>query len=202
MNCSICGHENDSDANYCANCNNNVKSSSVSSVASSFQSAPASSNVNVQSVSASQSQPTPVAPTVHSSQPVTPAYNSTSSYTSGSSYNSSPSYNSTRPTPYPYQQPYYYQPVISRPKQPFTITDAYIIIGFVLAIVGIFAYAFILLPTSIGFSIVGFVKRTNARTLGLSIAGIVVGVVACLIKIGGVLYDLGFIPDWLSKGIF
>jgi len=87
-------------------------------------------------------------------------------------------------------------------KQPFTITDAYIIIGFVLAIVGVFAYAFILLPASIGFSVVGFVKRTNARTLGLSIAGIVVGVVACLIKIGMVLNELGVIPDWLSAGIF
>jgi len=91
---------------------------------------------------------------------------------------------------------------MQRPKQPFTITDAYIIIGFVLAIVGIFSYAFILLPTSIAFSVVGFVKRTNARTLGLSIAGIVVGVVACLIKIGMVLNELGFIPDWLSAGIF
>jgi len=87
-------------------------------------------------------------------------------------------------------------------KQPFTITDAYIIIGFVLAVVGVFSYAFILLPASIGFSVVGFVKRTNARTLGLSIAGIVVGVVACLIKIGMVLNELGVIPDWLSAGIF
>ena len=74
--------------------------------------------------------------------------------------------------------------------------------GFVLAIVGIFAYSFLLLPVSIGFSVVGFIKRTNARTLGLSIAGIVVGVVACLIKVGMVLNDLGVIPDWLSAGIF
>jgi len=102
-----------------------------------------------------------------------------------------------------YQQPYYYyQPIPQREKQPFSITDVYIIIGFVLAIVGIFAYAFLLLPVSIGFSIFGFIKRTNARTLGLSVAGIVVGVVACLIKIGMVLHELGFIPDWLSAGIF
>jgi len=104
--------------------------------------------------------------------------------------------------PYNYQQPYYSYPYGMKEKQPFTITDAYIIIGFVLAIVGIFAYAFILLPASIGFSVVGFVKRTNSRTLGLSIAGIVVGVVACLIKVGMVLNELGVIPDWLSAGIF
>ena len=102
-----------------------------------------------------------------------------------------------------YQQPYYYyQPLPMREKQPFSITDVYIIIGFVLAIVGVFAYSFLLLPVSICFSIIGFVKRNNARTLGLSIAGIVVGIVACLIKIGMVLNELGFIPDWLSAGIF
>jgi len=103
----------------------------------------------------------------------------------------------------PYPQPYFYPPpFVSREKQPFTITDAYIIIGFVLAVVGIFVYAFLLLPISIGFSVVGFVKRTNSRTHGLSIAGIVVGVVACLMKVGMVLHELGLIPDWLSAGIF
>jgi len=76
------------------------------------------------------------------------------------------------------------------------------VIGFVLAIVGVFVYAFLLLPISIGFSVVGFVKRTNSRTHGLSLAGIVVGVVACLIKVGLVLNELGLIPDWLSAGIF
>jgi len=105
--------------------------------------------------------------------------------------------------PYPYQQPpYVYPPFVQKEKQPFTITDAYIVIGFVLAIVGVFSYAFLLLPISIGFSVVGFVKRTNSRTHGLSLAGIVVGVVACLIKVGLVLNELGLIPDWLSAGIF
>jgi len=124
-----------------------------------------------------------------------PAQQSTPAY----SYASSPVRSSQY---YNYSQPYYYQTHPVKEKQPFTITDAYIIIGFVLAIVGVFAYAFILLPASIGFSVVGFVKRTNARTLGLSIAGIVVGVVACLIKVGMVLNELGVIPDWLSAGIF
>jgi len=105
--------------------------------------------------------------------------------------------------PYPYQQPsYMYSNYMQKEKQMFTITDAYIIIGFVLAIVGVFVYAFLLLPISIGFSVVGFVKRTNSRTHGLSLAGIVVGVVACLIKVGLVLNELGLIPKWLSAGIF
>jgi len=116
-----------------------------------------------------------------------------------------PAYNATPPRPAAqqgYPQTGYYPQYPPRAKQPFTITDCYIIIGFVLAIVGVFSYAFILLPASIGFSIVGFVKRTNVRTLGLSIAGIVVGVVASLIKLGTILHELGLIPDWLSAGIF
>lgn len=91
---------------------------------------------------------------------------------------------------------------MKREKQAFSIVDAYIITGFVLAIIGVFTYAFILLPASIGFSIVGFVKRTNTRTLGLSIAGIVVGIVAILIMVGTWLDRLGVIPDWLRAGIF
>jgi len=114
-------------------------------------------------------------------------------------YNSAPSRSATQQE---YPQTGYYPPYTPRAKQPFTITDCYIIIGFVLAIIGVFSYAFILLPASIGFSIVGFVKRTNVRTLGLSIAGIVVGVVASLIKLGTILHELGLIPDWLSAGIF
>jgi len=113
-----------------------------------------------------------------------------------------PSMRPPGPSPYQYQPQYYYPPAPIKEKQPFSITDAYIIIGFVLAIVGIFAYSFLLLPVSILFSIIGFVKRKNARTLGLSVAGIVVGVVACLIRIGLLLNQLGFIPDWLSAGIF
>jgi len=115
-----------------------------------------------------------------------------------------PAYNtaSTRPSPYTYQQPYYYSSSPVKPKQPFVITDAYIIIGFTLSVIGIFTYAFILLPAGIGFSVVGFVKRTNARTLGLSVAGIVIGVVACFIRVGMLLNELGIIPDWLSSGIF
>jgi len=126
---------------------------------------------------------------------------SSSSVASGAS---APSYNAAnaRPAPQTYQQPYYYSYSPARPKQSFSITDAYIIIGFTLSVIGIFTYAFILLPAGIGFSVIGFVKRTNARTLGLSVAGIVIGVVACFIRVGMLLNELGIIPDWLSSGIF
>ena len=183
MKCNNCGNENASGANYCTYCNTAFNSTSVP------VSPPAAA---------------PIAQSAYSTQAAQPAA-ATPSAPAQSSY-AAPSY---QPPParsaisysnqHPYYPPYAH---ISREKQPFTITDAYIIIGFVLAIVGIFAYAFILLPASIGFSVVGFVKRTNARTLGLSIAGIVVGVVACLIKVGMVLNELGVIPDWLSAGIF
>jgi len=182
MKCTNCGYDNAAGASYCTHCNHSFSATSSAAVSS------ASSPV-------SPAQPVPA--------PAPPAapYSNTGSYTQppAPAYQTTPARNAV---PYNYQQPYYYAPYASKEKQPFTITDAYIIIGFVLAIVGVFAYAFILLPASIGFSVVGFVKRTNARTLGLSIAGIVVGVVACLIKIGMVLNELGVIPDWLSAGIF
>ena len=181
MKCTNCGYDNAAGAGYCNYCNNAL-SDAPSSPASTSPAAPAQT-----------ATPAPSA---------APSPSAVSSYTPASA--PSPAGNTAAysyPQPYA-SQPYYSQPFAVKAKQPFTITDVYIIIGFVLAIVGIFTYAFILLPASIGFSIVGFIKRNNARTLGLSIAGIVVGVVACLIKVGMALEDLGVIPDWLSAGIF
>ena len=199
MKCDGCGVENVEGVERCSGCSKELSSSVGESVkvddvpvaapATSTQSATYSAPAY-----AAHAQRAPAAPV----SPQQSAATQQQSYNSQSSYSAAPA----RPATYSYQQPYYYPPVLQRPKPQFTITDVYIIIGFVLAVIGIFAYAFILLPASIGFSIVGFVKRTNARTLGLSIAGIVVGVVACLIKIGMVLNELGFIPDWLSAGIF
>ena len=191
MKCSNCGHENAPDANYCAGCKNSLGTAPVT-----------------QNTAAAKTSPT--SPAYSSApgqaQPPAPAYSATPSQTQSASpaYTSSPTYNSTpaRPAPYSYQQPYYYPLNPIKPKQPFSITDAYIIIGFVLSIIGVFTYAFILLPAGIGFSVIGFVRRTNTRTLGLSVAGIVIGVVACFIRVGMLLNELGFIPDWLSSGIF
>ena len=173
MKCPNCSHENASGANYCTNCN-----TALIAVSSSATPSPAS----------------PSTPPTPSPTPTTPpAQSSASTYSTAAPRSASP---------YSYQ-PYYSYPAYSpKEKAPFTITDVYIIIGFVLAILGVFTYSFILLPASIFFSVVGFVKRTNRRTLGLSIAGIVVGVVACIIRVGTILSELGIIPDWLSAGIF
>jgi len=195
MKCPNCGNVNSSGANYCTHCNCSLTSNSGTQTQQSGQAqqtVPGQPGASVQSAvqpSAPVQQPPtgytppqPIQPNIPQQPPVP--------------------MRPPGPSSYQYQPPYYYQSAPIREKQPFSITDAYIIIGFVLAIVGIFSYSFLLLPVSIFFSIIGFVKRKNARTLGLSIAGIVVGVVACLIRIGLLLNQLGFIPDWLSAGIF
>jgi len=208
MKCSNCGYENIEEANFCSNCKHPFDSTpadpeSAAQISVSAVDEPTASPVSTPSPAPSTASASPV-PSAPGTYRASPATNNPPPQYAPAPYPQAPSYNTVpvRPAPYAYQQPYYYHPVAKRPKRPFTITDAYIIIGFVLAVVGMFTYAFILLPASIGFSVVGFVKRTNARTLGLSIAGIVVGVVACLIKIGMVLNELGIIPDWLSAGIF
>jgi len=180
MKCSNCGYENSTGSNFCGQCNNRLNQASP-------EGSPETAPASVESSSSPETEPS------------SPVEQEASSYTSSQVYSNAYARNYPQ---YSYQQPYYYQPYFSKPKQPFTITDAFIIIGFVLAIVGVFTYAFLLLPASIAFSVVGFRKRTNIRTLGLSIAGIVVGVVACLIRIGSALNELGIIPDWLSSGIF
>ena len=192
MKCPNCGNVNNSDANYCTHCNCSLTSNSGTQTQQSGQAQQtvpgqpgASGQPAMQPPASVQQTPTGYVPP-QSNIPLQPPV-------------------PIRPpgsSPYQYQPPYYYQPAPIKEKQPFSITDAYIIIGFVLAIVGIFSYSFLLLPVSICFSIIGFVKRKNTRTMGLSIAGIVVGVVACLIRIGLLLNQLGFIPDWLSAGIF
>ena len=202
MKCNSCGYENIEGAVSCSNCMQSL-GSDVGGESKAVNNAPATNDAPAAAVTYAPVVQTsaPAASYAAPAQRVAPsasAQPAPSAYTAQSSYNTAPA----RPVSYAYQQPYYYPQIVQRPKQQFTITDVYIIIGFVLAIVGVFAYAYILLPVSIGFSVVGFVKRTNARTLGLSIAGIVVGVVACLIKIGLVLNELGVIPDWLSAGIF
>ena len=183
MKCSSCGYDNIDGAVNCATCNNLLNAAAVTADAP-------SSPVTSEPPAAAP----PAAPPKQSGTPSQAAPYAAPPYPSASSR--------TAP-PYPYQPPSYVYPAfVPKEKQLFTITDAYIVIGFVLAIVGVFVYAFLLLPISIGFSVVGFVKRTNSRTHGLSLAGIVVGVVACLIKVGLVLNELGLIPDWLSAGIF
>ena len=200
MKCSNCGQDINDGDNFCSSCNYNLNAASSADTAPADASPeqPSSPDDTSEQLShPSTAAPAPPAAPVQPGPSPLPCPQQSPSAQPG--YVTSP----VRPAgPQGYQQTGYYAPYIPRVKQPFSITDCYIIIGFVLAIVGVFAYAFILLPASIGFSIVGFVKRTNTRTLGLSIAGIVVGVVSSLIKLGTILHELGLIPDWLSAGIF
>ena len=209
MKCSNCGYENVEGANFCANCNNALAAEAVPVA----EDTPVAEDALV-TEDAYVTEATPAAEDVPAADATQSAASSSAYYYGTAAQSNAYNYNYAAAQAAPYNsasartaasynyQPYYYANYPRKTKQPFTITDAYIIIGFVLAVVGIFTYAFILLPASIFFSVVGFVKRTNARTLGLSIAGIVVGVVACLIKVGMVLNELGVIPEWLSAGIF
>jgi len=227
MKCTNCGSENSVDAKYCASCNHeqNTTTATDDSTTESITPEPSvekpAESANASSCSATPN-PTPVDNAVPMAsatyRPASQPYPATTSTPTNSTQpptayphtQATPQAQSqySRPATSQYQQGYNpysgYPPynTVRREKQAFSIVDAYIIIGFVLAIVGVFTYAFILLPTSILFSVVGFVKRTNARTLGLSIAGIVVGVVALLIMVGTWLDGLGIIPDWLRAGIF
>ena len=226
MKCTKCGSENAADAKYCASCNHEQSVDTATDSSIDVAAAPPSSAEKL-AESVSNHSPTTSSTYVGNVAPATnAAYKpATSPYTTSAQASAS----AQQPTAYPYTQaatqaqaqPQQYRPATSqyqqgynpypsyppyntvkREKQAFSIVDAYIITGFVLAIIGVFTYAFILLPASIGFSIVGFVKRTNTRTLGLSIAGIVVGIVAILIMVGTWLDRLGVIPDWLRAGIF
>lgn len=77
--------------------------------------------------------------------------------------------------------------------------DTVSIIGFVAAFFGIFIYAVILLPIGLVASVIGLKSRLLK---GLSIAGIIVSVLAVVIKILVVLYKYDLIPQWITQGIF
>jgi len=198
MKCTNCGSENTVGTKNCVSCNRELEvASAATPIAPPSQEAattkPIGSTPNYPQAASQQTppsaaphHPTPPNPSVAPQAPTQPPY-----HRMAQNY----------PYQQPYNQPYIYSPA-QKGKQAFSIIDAYIIIGFVLAVIGVFTFSFILLPASIGFSVVGFLKRTNSRTHGLSIAGIVVGVVAILIRVGSVLHDFALIPAWLSAGIF
>lgn len=85
------------------------------------------------------------------------------------------------------------------PKKIFTWNDVSTIIGFVASIIGIFWSAIVLLPLGGVASYLGF--RGN-KTKGLAIAGLVISVIAIIIKICVVLYSIGVIPEWVTNGVF
>jgi len=228
MKCSNCGYVNAMGANSCAQCNQSLgytpytsvnvppqahatpTPSAVASMPSAVQSTvptPTPSTSTPGATAATASSPTntgfaqtnatvPTQAAAYAPNPIAPASanpDAAAHYAPQARPYTPPSY----PSPYPP-----YQSVIQKPKQPFTLSDACIIIGFVLAVIGVFTYSIILLPASIVFSVVGYIKRNNSRTLGLSISAIVVSIVACLIRLATFLDGLGFIPSWLRDGIF
>lgn len=81
----------------------------------------------------------------------------------------------------------------------WSVFDTVSIIGFVAAIFGIFIYAVILLPIGLVASVLGLKSRILK---GLSIAGIIISVIAVVIKILVVLYTYDLIPQWITQGIF
>ncbi len=107
-----------------------------------------------------------------------------------------------RPTmPPPPVQPPLTMPVMPKPQRaPFTIFDVLTILGFVSSIVGLVSVWVVFEPMAIIASVLGFVKGSHAK--GLAIAGIIIAVVAFIIRLFNALYDGNVIGRWAIEGIF
>lgn len=84
-------------------------------------------------------------------------------------------------------------------EKTWSMFDTISIVGFVIAIIGIFLYAVILLPIALIASVIGLKSKLLK---GLAISGIVISVVAVVVKILVVLYRYDLIPYWITQGIF
>ena len=84
-------------------------------------------------------------------------------------------------------------------EKTWSIFDTISIAGFVLSILGIFVYAIILLPVALIASVIGLKSKILK---GLSISGIIISVIAVVVKILVVLYTYDLIPYWIMQGIF
>lgn len=97
-----------------------------------------------------------------------------------------------------YPSPSY--PAYSRPmRKAYTWKDICTIVGFCSSIVGIFTFWLVLCPVALASSIVGF---RGDRTKGLAVAGIIISILAILVKIGSILYNNNILPHWLTSGVF
>ncbi len=81
----------------------------------------------------------------------------------------------------------------------WTFFDTLSIFGFVAPIFGLFAYAVILLPLGFILSLLGLKSK---YLKGLSIAGLVVSLLAGIVKIMILLYEYDLIPYWITEGVF
>ena len=98
--------------------------------------------------------------------------------------------------PYPMPGP---MPPAAKPlKKLFTWSDVSTLIGFISSIVGIVWCAILMLPLGATCSILGF---KGNKSKGLAVAGIVISVIAGLIKVGIILYEAGLLPQWFISGI-
>ena len=88
-----------------------------------------------------------------------------------------PQYNTFVQVP-PYQPP---MPYVAPPKKSFKWSSIF------------------LLPLGIICSVIGFIGN---KTNGLAIAGMVISIIAFIIKIAIVLNEMGVIPEWVTRGLF
>lgn len=106
------------------------------------------------------------------------------------------------PPPPPYnfpQQPPIAPGFIPSSQSKISWGDVCTMVGFVASLLGILFFSVILLPLGCVMSIIGF--KSN-RTKSIAVAGIVISIVAILIKVGVTLYDYHLIPHWVTSGIF
>ena len=78
-------------------------------------------------------------------------------------------------------------------------SDVCILIGFISSLVGLFWSSIFLLPIGIICSVIGFIGN---KTNGLAIAGMVISIIAFIVKIAVLLNEAGVIPEWVTRGLF
>ena len=86
------------------------------------------------------------------------------------------------------------------PKKPFGFFDVLTILGFVASLVGMVCIWVVLEPLAVVSSLLGFIK--GSRSKGIAAAGIVIAVIAFIIRLFFSLYDNNIIGKWAIDGIF
>lgn len=94
------------------------------------------------------------------------------------------------------QQPatYYVAPA----KKSYSWRDICTVIGFICSLVGFVTFWLVLCPLGLIGSIIGY---KGDKTRGLAVAGIIISIIAIIVKIGFILYDLDLLPPWLTSGV-
>ncbi len=90
-------------------------------------------------------------------------------------------------------------PMMPLQRKPFNFFDVMTVLGFVSSIVGMWVVGFVLEPLGVIASLLGFFKGTRYK--GLAAAGIVIAVIAFIIRIFMVLYDNNVIGRWAVDGL-